>query len=77
MKEKLYTIPLNDAVNAQDEARDREVHTGRHGNVSDILASAQDYIKSSSAFKWLIAQLEEDFLQIFDVDDLYDSISVW
>ena len=66
-----------EAVNSQEEATDREIHTGRHGNVSDILASAQDYIKSSSAFKWLIAQLEEDFLQIFDVDDLYDSISVW
>ena len=64
-------------VNSQEEATDREIHTGRHGNVSDILASAQDYIKSSSAFKWLIAQLEEDFLQIFDVDDLYDSISAW
>lgn len=66
-----------EAVNSQEEAIDREIHTGRHGNVSDILASAQDYIKSSSAFKWLIAQLEEDFLQIFDVDDLYDSISIW
>ena len=66
-----------ESVSSQEGSRDREIHTGRHGNVSDILASAQDYIKSSSAFKWLIAQLEEDFLQIFDVDDLYDSISVW
>lgn len=66
-----------ESVSSQEGSRDREIHTGRHGNVSDILASAQDYIKSSSAFKWLIAQLEEDFLQIFDVDDLYDSISIW
>ena len=41
-------------------------HTGRGGEIAEILKRAQDYIKTSSAFDWLRGQLEPCFIANLD-----------
>lgn len=55
------------STSGSDKYTDRELHTGRHGNVSDIIKAASEYIKGSSSWEWLRKRLEVCFLGVYDI----------
>ena len=50
----------------QGSDKSKMQHTGRGGEVAEILSRAQKYIRSSSAFDWLRGQLETCFIANLD-----------
>lgn len=57
--------------NKRDEDT-RERYSGRHEAPPELLKRAWDYLYGSNSLKWLLAQLETCFFQIFDDEEDYD-----
>lgn len=44
--------------------------TGRDGQIAEMLAEARDYLIHTSAFRWLVHELEPAFIGIYSFDDI-------
>lgn len=73
-KEDSSTISGSGSGSGEEASLDREVHTGRHGYPSEILDKAQAFIKHSSAWEWLASQLDENFMHVYDIDDIWNQM---
>lgn len=50
-----------------DESADYEIHSGRHGEISQMLDRAVAFISKTSAWEWLEPRLEVCFMGVYDV----------
>lgn len=50
-----------------ESGEETEIRTGRHGNPAEILKQAVSFIQGTNAWNWLMEQLEDYFIGVYDI----------